>query len=131
EKTRRLSRLRHWRRSCMERPQRCRYLSQPLLQEFFPIVHTFCRPPKARLRRTASPYRANGEADRGQTIAPSCADARDRLCRRLRAAPLPPPQLRSSARETIPSYSIEPYVKATLNLRNWSNQADTTRNGHE
>src|SRR5262249_49899762 len=136
EKTRRLLRLRHWPRSCTERPRRCRCLSRPRPREFSPIAHTFCKRPKARLRRTASLYRANDEADREQTTAPSCAGARDRLCRRLRAAPLPPAQSRCSAREKLHSCLIEPYARATLNLREGLNQAarmkrTSTTNEHE
>src|SRR5262245_16128009 len=121
---RRLSLSRHWRRSCTERLRRCRSLSPLPPLGFFPTPHTFCTRPKARSQKTANLCRATDEVARALAAAPSCADARDRPCRRLRAAPLPPGQSPRNVRATLHSCSFEPYARATLNLRKGLNQAD-------
>src|SRR5262249_50982174 len=89
-----------------------------------PIGRTFCTPPKVRSQKTASLCRANDEAGPAQTSVPSCADARDQPCRLLHAALLPLARLPHNARATLHSYSIEPYARATHNLREGLNQAD-------
>src|SRR5262245_42133079 len=81
-------------------------------------------PPKVRSQKTVSLCRANGEVDPAPTSVPSFAGARDPPCRRLHAALLPPALLLHNARVTLHSYSIEPYARATLNLREGLNQAD-------
>src|SRR2546423_11439095 len=112
----------------MERPRHCRCRSQLQPRESFPTARTFCNRPKARSRKMVRLYRANDEGARALINVPSCADAHDPLCRRLHAAPTPPAQSPRSARVTLHSCLIETYVRGTLNLSDWRNQADRMRN---
>src|SRR5262245_13731590 len=108
----------------MGRPRRYRFRSPLPLRGFSPIDHTFCTPPRGRSRKTANPCLVADEAFRALTTDPFCADARAQPCRRLHAALLPPVQSPRNARATLHSRSIEPYARATLNLREGLNQAD-------
>src|SRR5262249_4061315 len=79
--------------------------------------------PTAQSRKTASLYRANDEGGRALANVPSCADAHGRPYHLLHGAQILPAQSPRSARATLHSCSIGTYVRATLKLRNWPNQA--------